>query len=250
MAEKQKLLCREHGGYFYREPKRGRKPVRCSESNQCDAAGNQPVERPAVGKATDPNAQLREQRTKALKRAVKGSESKSQRISGSNPSLDKGQAAKALLEAQGWIVSGKAWHAIAPDDPTDAMVGWASVTAARGEEMLHIVWKDGETQDQVYNLWNLDKPSANGKPNSKLPFDPDEIPDAELAQMLVGVRVKWWNRLAGKEETAVCGKDSIEIEHKWTGTGDEYPAARLIKFIDVDSGGYRHFRLEQLTKVG
>jgi hypothetical protein len=244
MAE-QKLHCREHGGYFYREAQRGRKPVRCSESNPCDAvtATENPVERPAVGKATDPNAQLRARHTQALKRAAKGPESKPQRISGTNPSLDRGQAAKALLEAQEWTVAGKAW--------TDAEgSSWASVTAARGEEMLHIVWKDGEAQDQVYNLWNLDKPSANGKPNSKLPFDPDEIPDAELAQMLVGVRIKWWNRLAGKEESAVCGRDSIEIEHKWTGTGDEYPAARLIKFIDVDSGGYRHFRLEQLTKVG
>jgi hypothetical protein len=229
MAEKQKLLCREHGGYFYRQPQRGRVPVRCGGKNEsCDAANGGTVN---------------EKHTEALKRAANVSQPERRPALAGTKSLEKGRAAKDALEAQGWTVTGKAW--------TDAEgSSWASVTAARGEETLLIVWVDGEVQNQVYNLWNLDKPSANGKPNSKLPFDPDEIPDAELAQMLVGVRVKWWNRLAGKEESAVCGRDSIEIEHKWTGTGDEYPAARLIKFIDVDSGGYRHFRLEQLTKVG
>lgn len=269
MAEKrQRLHCAIHGGYFYREPKRGRVPQACGGKNaMCDAATNAPIEQePQTRKhrgarkddfsarvVRDTEAAQVRNRQQVVDEGVaetyaKPSQRKAPAVNGANPSLSKGKAAKELLEAQGWDVTGKAW--VAGNASGTETHYWASVTGARGEETLHIVWLDGEVQDQVYNLWNLDVPSKNGRPNANLPFDPDEIPDAELARYLVGVKVTWFNRLAGKEETAVCGRESIEIEHKWTGTGDEYPSARLIKFIDAEGGGYRHFRLEQLTKVG
>jgi hypothetical protein len=225
MAEKQRLHCEAHGGYFYRVPKRGRVPRNCGGANPaCDAAQNEveaeaPQETP--GKRFPSVAKPRSQ---------------------GNPSLDKGQAAKALLEAQEWTVTGKAWT-----DENDSR--WASVTAVRGEEMLHIVWQDGEVRDQVYNLWNLDTPSKNGRPNAHLPFDPDEIPDSELARILVGVKVRWWNKLGGMEETAIVGKD-LQISLKWSGTGDAFPAARVISFVDAETKMYRAFRLDQLVKVG
>lgn len=241
---KERLHCQEHGGYFNRESARGRKPTVCGGKNEvCNAAQKQPEEHQEAQMPRRVAARVRQEPSEAV------SKPRSQ----GNASLDKGKAAKELLEAQGWTVTGKAWTEEADPDGIEGGPHyhvWASVSAARGEETLLLTWVDGQLNSQIYNIWNLDKPSANGKPNSKLPFDPDEIPDAELARYLVGVKVKWWNRLAGKEESAVCGKDTIEIEHKWTGTGDEYPAARLIKFIDADGGGYRHFRLEQLTKVG
>jgi hypothetical protein len=235
MAEKQRLHCEAHGGYFYRVPKRGRVPRNCGGSNPgCDAATVSPAEEdvPTVS----------EGHTQALKRAVKGPERSTAARNGSNPSLDKGQAAKALLEVQEWTVTGKAWT----DEDNSR---WASVTGARGEEMLHIVWRDGEVQDQVYNLWNLDTPSKNGRPNAHLPFDPDEIPDNELARILVGVKVRWWNKLGGMEETAIIGKD-LQISLKWSGTGDAFPAARVISFVDAETKMYRAFRLDQLIKVG
>jgi hypothetical protein len=232
MAEKQRLHCETHGGYFTRVPKRGRVPRSCGGSNGlCDQAegGSEPTP-------------VREQHTQALKRAVKGSQRSTAAQNGGNPSLGKGQAAKVLLEAQEWTVTGKAWT----DEDNSR---WASVTGARGEEMLHIVWRDGEVQDQVYNLWNLDTPSKNGRPNAHLPFDPDEIPDNELARILVGVKVRWWNKLGGMEETAIIGKD-LQISLKWSGTGDAFPAARVISFVDAETKMYRAFRLDQLIKVG
>lgn len=247
MAEKrQRLHCREHGGYFYRQPQRGRTPVRCGGKNElCDQAeGAAKTARAPKGEvSTHDYPSAHEQHTQALKRAVKGSEHERRPALDGTKSLEKGRAAKALLEAQGWQATGKAWT-------TAEGFNWASVTAARGEEMLHIVWRDGIVQDQVYNLWNLDKPSANGRPNAHLPFDPDEIPDAELAKYLVGVKVTWWNKLGQKEDSAVCGKETIKITHIWTGTGDENPGARIIDFIDAEGGGYRAFRLDQLVKVG
>lgn len=237
---KERLQCQEHGGYFNREATRGQKPKTCGGKNElCNKASQ-----------TDSEKWSEAQDSVRAEKPQQSPVRKAQSRSSSNASLDKGKAAKELLEAQGWTATGKAWQAVAPGDPTDVTVGWASVTAARGEETLHIVWMNGEVQDQVYNLWNLDVPSKNGRPNAHLPFDPEEIPDRELAKFLVGLKVTWWNRLAQKEESAVCGRDSIEIEHKWTGTGDEYPSARLIKFIDAEGGGYRHFRLEQLIKIG
>lgn len=235
MAELQRLHCETHGGYFTRVPKRGRVPRSCGGSNgQCDRA--------EVSTRDYPSAHVEQEHTQALKRAVKAAERPRTASNGANPSLDKGMAAKALLEAQEWTVTGKAW--VSEDDSR-----WASVTAARGEEMLHIVWKDGEVQDQVYNLWNLDTPSKNGRPNAHLPFDPDEIPDSELARILVGVKVRWWNKLGMMEDTAVIGKD-LQISLKWTGTGDAFPAARVISFVDAETKMYRAFRLDQLTKVG
>lgn len=247
MAKLQRLHCEVHGGYFNRVPKRGRVPTRCGGNNPaCNKAeaGSESSQKTArapqgsVSREDYPSAH-----TAALKRAASVPERKMQAVAGKNPSLDKGRAAKTLLEAQGWQATGKAW--VAEDGSA-----WASVTAARGEEMLHIVWKDGEVQDQVYNLWNLDKPSANGRPNAHLPFDPDEIPDSELAKFLVGVKVTWWNKLGQKEESAVCGRETIKVTHIWTGTGDENPGARIVDFIDAEGGGYRAFRLDQLVKVG
>lgn len=265
MAEKQKLPCREHGGYFYRVPKRGRVPVRCTDETPCDAMNNTAPDIPRktaarVRQETDTPKQARERRERLAQRAREEAEIAQETPGKRFPSepkprsqsLAKGQQAKDLLEDQGWTVTGKAWKAPVPSDVKQVPVDWASVSAARGEETLLLVWRMGQLQDQVYNLWSVDKPQSNGKPKTDLPFDPEEIPDAELARVLIGVKVTWYNRLAQKAETAICGRDSLTIEHIWTGHGEETPGARIIKFIDATKNqtAFKAFRLDQLLKVG
>lgn len=267
MAELQKLSCEAHGGYFYREPKRGQKPKNCGGNNAvCDAATNAPVEQePQTRKrrgarkddfgarvvrdteaAQEPQTHVVKSRAAEVastikNRRVEASQRKAPARNGANPSLSKGKAAKELLEAQGWTVAGKAW-----EDESGGK--WASVTGARGEELVTLAWLNGEVQEQTYSLWNLDKPSANGKPASHLPFDPEEVGDQRLAQILSGASVTWYNKLSGKEETGVIG-DKVTVEHLYNGEGDETPGARIIKFIDHTLGHFKAFRLDQLLKV-
>ena len=224
-----KIKCREHGGYFTRPIRRGRPPVRCAEEYPCNA---QQIDKP-VPKAKPSINPV----TKSVPASTPVNDI-------SQLSMAKAKAAKAQLELLGWTVAGKAWTG------TESRNYFASITATRGEETLYMQWINGKCIDQQYSLWDVEKPAANSKPASNLPFDPEEIPDAELAQLLIGMKVTWYNRLSGQTETAYCGKESIQVEHHYSGTGDERPGDRVIKFTDPDTQMFRAFRLDQLIKVG
>lgn len=159
---------------------------------------------------------------------------------GRDKSLELAQKAKAQLVAQGWEVQGSAKGDV------------ITISAHRGDELLSIVWKDGVAIDQSYSLWSVDKPSQNGEiPAHSLPFDPEWATDGEIAAHLVGMKITWWNRIAGKEEKGVCGHGTISIEHRFDGAGHEIPSERLIKFLDGGTTGrMRLIQLGQLLKVG
>jgi len=161
-----------------------------------------------------------------------------------NASVPKAHAAKQRLEPLGWSVKGRAWF--------DDEKGMAEITAVREDETLVLQWADGKLVHQDYGIWDIDQPQKNNKPASRLPFDPDEVPDKELVGMLQGMTVTWWNALAQSNETATIDPQKITIEHAYTATmhGDETPADRIVKFVAMHGGGFRAFRLGALLKIG
>ena len=240
-----KIKCREHGGYFTRPIRRGRPPVRCAEEYPCNA---QQIDKPAPkAKPSAPHTTkvaTESHSSYAPVVSAKSSNSLRSEDSATYPgAVALAKQAKSQLEGQGWTVAGKAWRKDSDE--------FASITATRGEETLYGVWKNGALAEPMqYSLWNLEKPAANSKPQSSLPFDPDEVPDAELAQMLVGMKVTWYNRLSGQNEDGYCGREYIHVEHHYSGTGDERPGDRVVKFVDAETRMFRAFRLDQLIKVG
>jgi hypothetical protein len=146
-------------------------------------------------------------------------------------------AAKEKLEALDWVVSG------------NAKGESAGLTAVRGEEMITMLWLEGRCIDQQYSLWS-EMPAENGKPADKLTFDPDECTDRELVRALSGMKVTWWNKLGAYEETAIIDPQRIQVEHSYSGIGDESPGDRIVKFIDKGGQGFRAFRVAALLKVG
>ena len=244
----KKLQCREHGGYFTVEARRGRPPVRCTEDNQCDAQRVPSTSARTVKPRSDATktglAAIRS-KTATSDATAASSNASARPPRGANWVADRAATTREInrifreVTIQGW----------------NAKRGWmdnnaAEITATRGEEMLYIVVRNGECIAQKYSLWSFDKPSLNGKPKANLPFDPDEIGDRELAQFIVGNKVTWYNRLAGKEETAICGRDNVRIEHGYNAVGDEMPGERIVKFVDATGHGFGAFRLDQLLKVG
>lgn len=161
-----------------------------------------------------------------------------------NPSVPKAHEAKARLADLGWTVAGRAWF----DAVTKA--GYAEIVATRGDETLIMRWINGNVEQQHYALWDVDRPANNNTPANDLPFDPDEIPDSELVKILAGMRVTWWNKLAQSNESAVASASTIEITHAYNGIGDETPADRIVKFVAMNGGGFRAFRLGALLKIG
>lgn len=159
-----------------------------------------------------------------------------------NPSVPKAHEARARLVDLGWTVQGRAWFA------KDA--GYAEITATRGDETLIMRWSQGALEHQHYALWDVDRPASNNTPDNDLPFDPDEIPDSELVKILAGMRVTWWNKLAQSKECEVASAQTIEITHAYNGIGDETPADRIVKFVAMNGGGFRAFRLGALLKIG
>lgn len=263
--EKRRITCREHGGYFYVTPRRGRPPVKCTEENKCTGTRNVPSEsavsvrgsRKGTRSGTTPaptevaTRKTRSSGATAANSTVSATPATTRKrassaVDGSNDNqtLAMAKHSKELLEEMGWTVRGKFWHE--GDDV------YASVTAARGPEMFYGVFKNSQQITSDYSLWNLEQPQKNANPYGKnLPFDPDEIGDSDLVRMLIGQRVTWYNRLSQKLETAFCGKDTLTVEHIYDGYGDETPGARIIKFVDsVNGTGYRAFRLDALTHVG
>jgi len=242
------ITCRTHGGTFWVPVKRGRPPLNCTPENKCRKTPQGAAVRRAVvtSDATHRVVDAPEPVEAAMARArrdstpVKPAEVAPTARSKTSRGVLSGKAAKAQLEALGWQAEGKAAEGI------------VSVTATRGIELLVIMWEmDGELISQSYSLWDTSVGTArNGKPDSKLPFDPDEIPDAELVGYLQGMKVTWWNSLAQANETAVISPDKITIEHSYTGQGDEVPGDRTVKFADHDSKRFRAFRLAALIKVG
>lgn len=163
-----------------------------------------------------------------------------------NASVPLAHAAKAQLEALGWKCSARAYFDTL-NERKDA--GIVAFEASRGTERISILWADGELISQQYSLWNVDKPSDNGKPASQLKFDPDELSDGELVRHLSGMTVTWWNKLGQMEEKAVI-PSKLSITHSYDGKGDETPADRVVNFIDMSGHGFRSFRVGQLIKVG
>lgn len=253
MTTKQ-ITCREHGGVFHIPVRRGRPAVKCSEDNPCmkitmnvnakkvAAIANEKAKRAPKAPAL-PAELTRTRKTSTVKRVeaaiVRTAQSISNGRKSGNPSLPMALAIKERLEPQGWTVRGRAENSVG-----------AVVTASRGDELLVITVVNGEVVSQDYSLWNTDKPSVNGKPKSHLAFDPDEIGDRELARMLNGMKITWWNVLGQREETAVVKGEKIVIEHCFSGSGDEVPGDRIVKFVDHEGNGFRNFRLGALLKVG
>lgn len=251
----KKLKCRVHGGYFTVPARRGRPPVKCTEENKCDAQ--------TVAIPKQP------QRRSANPQASEGT--KSNPTVGYGPALPKMPTSAATPASSNASATGERAIWVANKAASTKEInrlfrqlielGWeakrawlddvhAEITATRGEEMIWIVVKAGTVIEQQYSLWNFDKPSLNRKPAHNLPFDPDEIGDRELVRLLIGTRVTWYNKLSGKEEHGVCGKETLKIEHGYNARGDEVPGERIVKFVDPDRQHFVAFRLDALLKVG
>ncbi len=222
--------CRSHpGGIFSYQAKRGRQPVRCTEDNPCDKA-DQPVE-------SNRERQLAQSITRPAERIPVPQKE-------GNPSLVLAKEAKSLLEAVGWVCKGKA----GVGNEEDAVGTWASLTCSRGNETLTMNWFDGELVAQNYAMEFI-KPADNGYPDSELRFNPDELTDSELVRMIKGMKVTWWNTIAGSKESAIIG-GTVTIEHIFRDNGDEDNSKRIVKFIDHGGGGFRAFHVSALVKVG
>jgi hypothetical protein len=259
------IQCRDHGGTFQVPPKRGRRPVRCNPQNVCTRGGSEPQASPAqVARAVSrveatasaiKNARMADTAGRRRALEIANDPEVNARIVAeiANPALP----AKARLEEQGWLCKGSG----RTTDTTETLVfpngrqmsgdnfRVVELTAVRDEEMITMVWVDGELIQQDYSLWS-EKPSANAKPAGRLTFDPDECTDRELVRALAGCKVTWWNVLGQREEDAVIKHDTIKIEHAYSSHGDEMPGDRIVKFIDHNGEGYRAFRVAALLKVG
>lgn len=266
-VEYKQLQCAEHGGVFRIPRKAGRPPTKCNAENPCDMSpsrrkspakapvksGNRVVSkentatasqkgRPAPRKGSQ--AAKRQERTEEAKPATRTRPAASDVTVRHNPSVVMAKRAKDQLEPQEWNLKGRAW--IDEDDHA-----WAEVTGSRGEETIAIRWVDGKFDSQDYSLWDADKTpgqqSGNPMPKTRLPFDPNEMTDDELAKELGGRTVTWWNKLGGSTETAIIG-DKLKIEHTYTG-GNE--TARQIHFVDKTPNHYafRAFNVDALMRV-
>lgn len=241
MATKR-IICRDHGGIFTIQAKRGRQPVRCKPEFLCDRAEQSEPEQmtshvrevAGVGKVAFVSTQ--KNRTQTV----------SKPLPANNPSFPLAMSAKTLLEAVGWVVKGKAW--LGDGNETDGFGAWAEIVASREQETLVIKWCNGKLMDQQY-LMEFRKPSMNGYPENQLSFVPDELTDSELVRMVRGMKVTWWNTIANSTETAVVG-GNVTVEHIFFASGDEDNTKRIVKFLDHGGGGFRAFHVSALLKVG
>lgn len=259
------LKCREHNGNFTVEARRGRPPVRCTDENPCDgvkAKRNRVVTRDNTYSAAEKSASVRPTRKalaaeraaleeadtkKRLAKAtglresqivIKPAETNSEPRSQASPGLSAAKAAKADLEEMGWTAEGKGAGNL------------ITVTATRGAESLVITFGvDGRLISQDYSLWHADS-RKNAMPNRRLKFDPNEMTDGELVRAILGTKVTYWNSLAKAEESYVVSPDKLSIEHHFDARGNEDTGKRIIKFLDNNGGGFRHFHAEALLKVG
>lgn len=259
------LTCRTHGGIFKVERRRGRPPVKCTPDNKCTRAnGGQVTDRVETKRilkdartaGTAVTVKTEYSRTDEVaakvdanraRKAKSRQDRKTQPVSvAQNPSLPLALAAKERLTALGWEVKGKG-----------DKDGSALITAVRGEELLTITWQDGKKVDQQYSIWDTLRPAENGhgQPGTQVKFNMEEISDKELADLLRGQKITWWNRLGGNQETAVVSAKSIKVEWIFKTDDDGHredptPLDRILTFVDPSGGGYRSFRLGALLKVG
>lgn len=232
----KRYMCRTHnGGVFSIPPRKGRPPVRCTEQYPCDKVNTASTSnrgaiaaRVGASEASNRAKQLAKSITRPAEPAV-------------NPNVPLAMAAKAQLEAVGWLVKGKAFI-------DDEGTPYVHLVASRGPETLVIEWQNGKLLSQQYALEFI-KPSENGYPARQLSFDPAELTDSELVRMIRGMKVQWWNTIASSTETAVIG-DKVTIEHMFFTSGDEDNTKRIVKFIDHSGGGFRAFHVSALLKVG
>lgn len=260
MAAMKSIQCNTHGGTFQIPVRRGRPPVKCSEDNPCDMvkksrtttnAGARKARRESPSDARQTRlakaVQRRPDREEPAQKATRTRPEAGPVTVKHNPSIVLARKAKDQLEPLGWNLKGRQWT----DEDGDA---WAEITGTRGEETIAIRWVNGKFESQDYSLWDADKsPGQNGmsagalKVQARLPFDPGEMSDTELAKELAGRRVQWWNRIAQNTEDAVIG-DKLKIEHTYTG-GNE--TARQIHFVDAtpNHGKFRAFNVDALMRV-
>ena len=239
------IRCREHGGTFTIEPRRGRPPVRCSEATPCSQAVDKSVSVPRQKSRVAEQNHVQPAAETVLPRKVAPAviDSEPPRpTSRINESVVAATAAREMLEPLDWATSGKRWI-------DDSGMACATLTCTRGSELLVLMWEAGTLVSQNYTLWDVSKPSNNGMPAHSLNFNPDETSDGELARQMAGCKVTWWNRVSRKEETAIVG-DRLEIKHVYTGKGDETPGERIITFADHSGSGFRSFRVDALMKIG
>jgi hypothetical protein len=128
------------------------------------------------------------------------------------------------------------------------MEHWAELTCSRDAETLIIRWQNGVLSSQDYSMEHL-KVADNNYPDRSLTFDPDEVTDSELVRMVKGMKVTWWNTIAGSKEAAIVG-GTVTIEHIFRDNGDEDNSKRIVKFLDHGGGGFRAFHASALLKVG
>lgn len=265
------LTCRTHGGIFKVERRRGRPPVKCGRQTNgtviaaCTRATGDSPEDLAEAKRVVSDAKtngasvtVKTEYRKPDKTASKVDTNRARRRKTrqdrkvqpvtvtENASLPLALAAKERLTALGWEVKGKG-----------GKDGSAVITAVRGEELLTITWQGGKKVDQQYSIWDTLRPAENGhgQPGTQVKFNMEEISDKELADLLRGQKITWWNRLGGNPETAIVSGKNIKVE--WIFKTDEdghredpTPLDRILTFVDPSGSGYRSFRLGALLKVG
>lgn len=252
------ITCRTHGGNFRVPIKRGRPPVNCTPENKCRKSkaalspkGNAPTlahvnqssAMPARGAESNVSAKETAAMVKLAEWREKNGEAEAapERTTGKPLGVTKAFQAKAQLEALGWECKGE-----------KLTEGKVRLTATRGVELLIIVWAyEGVLLAQDYSLWDTTVGTGrNGKPQSKLPWDPEEMTDGELVRELTGMKVTWWNSLAQAETSDVIQAGTIKIERSYESNGDEVYGDRIVKFIGYGGGGFRAFRVAALMKVG
>lgn len=219
-------------------PRRGRAPVKCTPEHPCRLNGEiayGPEDAKAPRKRTPKETRTR---VAAEINRQKAPESPVEETDPREASLTKALEAKGLLEAVGWTVRGTPYNS-----------NGVRVHAVRGDERLVIILEDGRVTSQDYSLWPAQIADI-GKPESKLPFDPEEASDREVVAHLNGMPVKWWSQLRQAEESAIIGTGRIKIERLFEGSSEQSNGSRIISFIDHGGGGFRSFRLNALTKVG
>lgn len=277
--EHRKVQCREHGGTFQIPVKRGRPPTKCNETNVCTMAGKRTGKyRPVTKENTATAAQKREAaKPKPTLRGVnrsalrttgwcrcdeQGGERHEKGIEGckyatrgakavvrNNPSIPIARELKEQLEPLGWTCHAKGYF-------TDSDgIGVVDFSATRDTETITVEIIGGKAIKQHYSIWNDERPALNKKPASKLPFDPEEMSDAELAGELAGKRVVWWNPLGNTREYGRLPESEgkkITVQHVITmdeGNPDELPGSRIVTFVDQDGTGFRSFKVGALMAV-
>lgn len=293
--EYRKVQCREHGGTFQIPVKRGRPPTKCNETNVCTMVAGTSKQRskspaakaraaiaeyaapkasggrrPAKVAAADskPRPTLRGVNRSALRTTAwchcdeQGGERHEKGIEGckyatrgakavvrNNPSIPIARELKEQLEPLGWTCHAKGYF-------TDSDgIGVVDFSATRDTETITVEIIGGKAIKQHYSIWNDERPALNKKPASKLPFDPEEMSDAELAGELAGKRVVWWNPLGNTREYGRLPESEgkkITIQHVITmdeGNPDELPGSRIVTFVDQDGTGFRSFKVGALMAV-